>query len=46
MYSMTMYGVPSDLEEVIVTAQKREERLQDVPISMFVIRADDLEQTS
>lgn len=28
------------LEEVIVTAQKREERLQDVPISVSVIGAD------
>jgi iron complex outermembrane receptor protein len=30
------------LEEVIVTAQKREERLQDVPISISVISADTL----
>jgi iron complex outermembrane recepter protein len=34
------------LEEVIVTAQKREERLQDVPIPMSVISADTLAQTN
>jgi iron complex outermembrane recepter protein len=31
------------IEEVIVTAQKREERLQDVPISISVVSADALE---
>ncbi len=30
------------LEEVIVTAQKREERLQDVPVPVTVIKADSL----
>lgn len=32
-----------ELEEVIVTAQKREERLQDVPSSMSVLSASNLE---
>ena len=32
-----------NFEEVIVTAQKREERLQDVPISMSVLGGDDLD---
>ena len=31
------------IEEIIVTAQKREERLQDVPISISVVSADTLE---
>jgi iron complex outermembrane receptor protein len=35
---------PIQLEEVIVTAQKREERLIDVPISIVVLTADDLEK--
>ena len=30
------------LEEVVVTAQKREQSLQDVPISVDVVQADDL----
>ena len=32
------------LEEVVVTAQKREESLQDVPISMTVVGAEELAQ--
>ena len=32
------------LEEVIVTAQKREENLQDVPSSIVALSADDLQQ--
>jgi outer membrane receptor protein involved in Fe transport len=35
-----------DLEEIIVTAQKRSERLQDVPISMGVVTADDIDRRS
>ncbi len=31
------------LEEIVVTAQKREQRLQDVPIGMSVLDAEDLE---
>ncbi len=31
-----------ELEEVIVTAQKREQRLQDVPVSMTALSADQL----
>ncbi len=34
------------LEEIIVTAQKRAERLQDVPIPMTVIGASDLAETN
>ena len=34
----------SQLTEIIVTAQKREERLQDVPISIVVIGADELQK--
>src|SRR5688572_28654867 len=34
------------IEEVIVTAQKREERLQDVPISISVLRGQDLDRTT
>jgi len=37
---------PSPVEEVIVTAQKREQRLADVPISMAVLSGRDLDQSS
>ncbi len=32
------------INEIIVTAQKREERLQDVPISIAVVSADDIDR--
>lgn len=32
------------LDDVIVTAQKREERLQDVPVSISVVTAEDIER--
>ncbi|MFO0227624.1 MAG: TonB-dependent receptor plug domain-containing protein, partial [Gammaproteobacteria bacterium] len=32
----------ADLEEVVVTARKREERLQDVPVSVSVVSGEDL----
>ncbi len=32
----------SNLEEIIVTAQKRSERLQDVPVSIAVVAADEI----
>ncbi|MGY8985127.1 MAG: TonB-dependent receptor [Sphingomonadales bacterium] len=34
-----------EMEEIVVTAQKRSERLIDVPISMSVLSSDALEQT-
>jgi outer membrane receptor protein involved in Fe transport len=34
------------LQEIIVTAQKREERLQDVPISISVLGGKDLDQST
>jgi iron complex outermembrane recepter protein len=34
------------VEEVIVTAQKREERLQDVPISISVLSGDELDRST
>ncbi len=34
------------LEEIVVTAQRREERLQDVPISLAVVSGDTLENRS
>jgi iron complex outermembrane receptor protein len=36
----------ANLEEVVVTAQKRTERLQDVPVSMSVINATSLTDTN
>lgn len=36
----------ASLEEVIVTAQKREERLQDVPVPVTVVKADSLVDTN
>jgi iron complex outermembrane receptor protein len=35
-------GAPRQLEQVVVTAQKREERLQDVPVPVTAISADTL----
>jgi len=35
---------PYALEEVIVTAQKRQENLQEIPVAVTAISADDLEQ--
>jgi iron complex outermembrane recepter protein len=34
------------LEEIVVTAQKRQERLQDVPISISVLRGDELDRST
>ncbi|MDZ4375972.1 MAG: TonB-dependent receptor [Phenylobacterium sp.] len=36
-------GGASEIGELVVTAQKREERLQDVPVSVAVVRAETLE---
>jgi len=38
----TRTPVPQALEEVVVTAQKREQTLQDVPISISVVTAQDI----
>lgn len=35
-----------ELEDVVVTAQRREERLQDVPIAVTAFSAEDLERTA
>lgn len=35
-----------ELEQVVVTAQKREERLQDVPISLSVVNGDELDRST
>ena len=37
---------PQGLEEVIVTAQRRAEQLQDVPISITVLRTEELDRSS
>jgi iron complex outermembrane receptor protein len=39
-------GHGEDLEEIVVTAQKREERLQDVPISLSVLEGSALDHGS
>jgi iron complex outermembrane receptor protein len=36
----------SGLEEIIVTAERREERLQDTPVSVMVFSAEDISQRS
>ncbi|MFV3076971.1 TonB-dependent receptor [Niveispirillum fermenti] len=35
---------PGDLEEIIVTAQRRSERLQDVPVTVTAFSAEEIEQ--
>jgi iron complex outermembrane recepter protein len=42
----TQRQLTNSLEEVIVTAQKREERLKDVPISISVLGGNDLDRSS
>ncbi len=39
-------GEPAPLEEVLVTAQKREERLQDVPIAIAVLGGNAFDKSS
>ena len=39
-------AAPATLEEVIVTAQRREQRLQDVPIAVQVVSADMIRKAS
>ena len=34
----------AELDEIVVTARKQEERLQDVPISVSAFRSEDLEE--
>ena len=41
----TKSAARSEIEEIIVTAQKREERLQDVPISMTMLGGEDLDRS-
>jgi iron complex outermembrane receptor protein len=43
-YSYAVKG--EGLEEIVVTAQKREERLRDVPISISVLSGDDLDRST
>lgn len=40
----TSTGASGGLEEIVVTAQKRTERLQDVPVAVTVLSADQLAQ--
>src|ERR1700693_4981101 len=45
MASAQSIGVPSEeIPEVVVTAQKREQLAQDIPISMSVIRGEDIDR--
>ena len=46
MMATQAYGQQMMLEEVIVTAQKREQTIQDVPASVAAISAEMLEQTN
>jgi len=43
--AMAAEATPATLGEVVVTAQKRAEKLQEVPISMEVVSGEKLEQT-
>lgn len=42
--SISVSGYPAQLEEVIVTAQKREQSLQDVPLSVAVLGSEALDR--
>ena len=44
--STTDQSVPRTIEEVIVTANKREESLQDVPIAMAVVSGETLDESA
>lgn len=44
--SSTNSARSADLEEIMVTAQKREEKLQDVPISISVLSGNALDQST
>ena len=43
-FSFQSYGQEGALEEIVVTAQKRSESMQDVPISIQVFTADEIER--
>jgi iron complex outermembrane recepter protein len=45
-YSSSSTAANEQLEEVVVTAQKREERLQNVPISISVLSGKDLDRST
>ena len=43
-FSFQSYAQEGALEEIVVTAQKRSESMQDVPISIQVFTADEIER--
>jgi iron complex outermembrane recepter protein len=43
-HAQTAEETVRDTDEIVVTAQKREQNLQDVPISISVVTGDDLQQ--
>ncbi len=36
------HGLPNELEEIVVTATKRQERIQDIPLSISVVTASEI----
>ncbi len=42
MSSGSFYAAAFELEEIVVTAQKRAENLQDVPIAVYAVTGDDI----
>lgn len=44
LLAMVAFGAQADIEEVVVTAQKREQTLQEVPVAVSVVTADTIEK--
>ncbi len=44
LLAMVSFGAQAEMEEVVVTAQKREQTLQEVPVAVSVVTSDTIEK--